>query len=154
MIETPHIVRSAHQHAAVIHITIPREQIQQVMGPAIAEVAAVLASQGAAPIGALFAHHLTLDTKVFDFEVGFPVAAPIMPSGRVVRGELPACDVARTVYHGAYEGLFGAWSEFGAWGKTGIRTPASHIWECYQVGPETSANPADWRTELNQPLLD
>lgn len=47
------------------------------------------------------------------------------PTGRVKPGELPAASkVARTVYHGSYEGLGAAWSE-----------------------------PASWRTELNQPLV-
>ena len=27
------------------------------------------------------------------------------------------------------------------------------LWERYLVGPETSLDPAHWRTELNEPLL-
>ena len=26
------------------------------------------------------------------------------------------------------------------------------LWECYTVGPESSPDSADWRTELNRPL--
>lgn len=41
---------------------------------------------------------------VFDFEIGVPVPAPIKAAGRVNSGRLPAAKVARTVFHGAYEG--------------------------------------------------
>ena len=34
MIDTPQITQTAAQPAAVIHLTIPREEIQQAMGPA------------------------------------------------------------------------------------------------------------------------
>ena len=31
-------------------------------------------------------------------------------------------------------------------------TPADGLWERYLAGPETGPDPAQWRTELNQPL--
>ena len=31
--------------------------------------------------------------------------------------------------------------------------PAADLWEWYVVGPHRSPNPADWRTELNRPLI-
>jgi effector-binding domain-containing protein len=68
-------------------------------------------------------------------------------------GIFPAVTVARTVYHGGYEGLGVAWSEFKAWVAESGHTPGPDIYECYSVGPESSSNPADWRTELRQPLL-
>ena len=40
MIDTPEIVQTTAQQTAVIHLTIPRDQIQTVMGPAIEEVSA------------------------------------------------------------------------------------------------------------------
>jgi effector-binding domain-containing protein len=61
--------------------------------------------------------------------------------------------VARTVHHGGYEGLPLAWGKFLAWVADGGHTPAPDLWERYLVGPESSPDPADWRTELNQPLL-
>ena len=38
MIEPPQITKIAIQQTAVIHLTIPRSQIQSVMGPAIGEL--------------------------------------------------------------------------------------------------------------------
>jgi effector-binding domain-containing protein len=60
--------------------------------------------------------------------------------------------VARTVYHGPYEGLPGAWPELDAWISAQGRKPAGFLWEVYLAGPESSADPAQWRTELNRPL--
>jgi effector-binding domain-containing protein len=60
--------------------------------------------------------------------------------------------VARTVYHGSYDGLAAAWGEFDAWIRANGHKPAEDLWEVYLVGPDFSTNPADWRTELARPL--
>jgi effector-binding domain-containing protein len=62
--------------------------------------------------------------------------------------------VARTVYHGPYEGLGDAWGEFLDWITANGHRPAPDLYECYLAGPESSANPADWRTELIKPLTN
>lgn len=152
MLDTPQITQTSAQSAAVIRLTIPREEMPNVMGPAIGELMATIAAQGLAPVGPLFSHHLAMPSDVFDFEVGVPVAAPVEPVGRVQPGQLPAVKVARTVYHGGYEGLGPAWGEFMGWIAENGHTPAPNLWECYVAGPESSPNPADWRTELNRPL--
>ena len=73
-------------------------------------------------------------------------------AGRVQPSQWPAIKVARTVYNGPYEGLGEAWGEFIDWIENNGHTPAPDLWECYLVGPESSPDPADWRTELNRPL--
>jgi effector-binding domain-containing protein len=153
MIDTPQIVQTSEQLAAVIHLTIPRAEIQNAMGPAIGEVMAAVAAQGIAPVGPVFSHHFRMDPGTFDFEVGVPVATPVAPTGRVKPGRLPAAKVARTVYEGPYEGLGPAWGEFGAWIAAAGHQPAPNLWEFYVAGPESSPDPAQWRTELNRPLL-
>lgn len=153
MIETPHITQTSTQQTAVVRLTVPRSEIQHVMGPGISEVMAAIAAQGIAPAGPWFSHHLKMDPEVFDFEIGVPVTAPVTPTGRVQPGELPAATVARTVYHGPYEGLGAAWGELMAWIEANGQTPAPNLWECYAVGPETTTDPGGWRTELNRPLL-
>jgi len=152
MIDTPQIIESAAQITAIIRLTIPREEIRNVMGPAIGEVLAAVAAQGIAPNGSVFSHHLKMDPAIFDFEVGVPVAKTVSAAGRVKPGALPATTVARTVYNGPYEGLGAAWGEFGSWITANGHTAASDLWECYVAGPESSADPANWRTELNRPL--
>jgi effector-binding domain-containing protein len=153
MLDQPEIVQTAAQAAAIIRLAVPRTEIQATMGAAFQELMAAVAAQGMAPAGAWFTHHLRMDPEVFDFEIGVPVAGPISPAGRVVPGGLPAATVARTVYHGPYEGLGAAWAEFDAWLAAAGHTPGPDLWECYAVGPESSPDPAAWRTELNRPIL-
>lgn len=153
MIDTPQITQTAEQLTAVIRLTIPRDQIREVMGPAIGEVMGAIAAQGMVPAGPVFSHHFRMDPAVFDFEVGVPVTAPIAPAGRVTGGRVPAMKVARTIYRGPYEGLGGAWGEFNAWLAANGHRAAANLWECYLAGPESSPDPATWRTELNRPLM-
>lgn len=161
MLENPQIATTDAQPAAVIHVTVPRSRIQEVMGPAIQEVIAAATEQGVGPRGPVFAHHLRLSAEEFDFEVGVPVDGPVRPVGRVQPGQLPAATVARAVYRGPYEGLHDAWKEFGDRMKRefGDRKdvaklrPGPTLWERYVVGPESSPDPSDWCTELNQPLV-
>jgi effector-binding domain-containing protein len=93
-----------------------------------------------------------MDPATFDMEIGVPVSEPVEPAGRVMPGELPAGTVARTVYHGGFEGLGGGWSELDAWVAANGHAPAPDLWECYVAGPESGSDPAAWRTELNRPL--
>jgi effector-binding domain-containing protein len=152
MLEKPQITDSNAQPAAVIHLTIPREAIREHMGPGYKELMSTLESQGVKPTGPWFSHHLKMDPKVFDFEIGVPVDRPITATGRVKSGELPAGKVARTVYRGGYEGLPTAWGEFEAWiRKEGLQT-APNLWEIYAKGPESGPDPSQWETELNRPL--
>lgn len=153
MIDIPRIVQTPAQLTAIIRLTIPRAEIQSVMGPGYNELMAAVAAQGIATAGSWFTHHLKMDPDVFDLEIGVPVAAPISASGRVKAGQLPAATVARTVYHGPYEGLGSAWGEFDAWITAQGHKQAPDLWECYVAGPESGPDPATWRTELNRPLI-
>ena len=66
---------------------------------------AAVAAQGIAVCGPWFTHHRRMPSEVFDFEIGVPVATTIAAAGRVKPSQWPALRVARTVYHGPYEGL-------------------------------------------------
>ena len=154
MIDTPAVATTSEQPTAVIHLTIPRAEIQTAMGPAHRELFSALAAQGVTPAGPWFSHHFRMDPATFDFEVGVPVSAPIAPSGRVAPSRRPATRIARTVYHGGYEGLGAAWGELDAWIKREGLKPAGALWEIYAAGPESGADPSAWRTELNRPLAE
>ena len=152
MIDAPTRVRSEARQTAVIALVIPKAEIVTVMGPAIQEVMATLAAQGIQPAGPIYSYHRRTDPKVFDFEVGVPVSKPVTPAGRVVASRLPAKQVARTVYHGGYEGLPGGWKDFMAWLKEGEYAAVGDFWECYVTGPESGPDASKWRTELNWPI--
>ncbi len=150
----PSVVRIDALDTAVIRLTIARSAIQAVMGPAIAEVLAVVRAQAVGPAGPVFAHHFAMHPDRFDFEVGVPVSAPVSPAGRVVAGQLPAGRVARAVHQGGYEELGGAWESLLQFVDAhGLHT-GTDLWETYLAGPAAGSDAADWRTELNKPLTD
>ena len=153
MIDAPQIVQTAAQPVALIHLTIPKADIQKMMGPGISEVLSTIAAQGIAATGPWLTHHLRMDPQTWDFEISVPVASPVNPAGRVKPGTLRAARVARTNYHGPFEGLGDAWGELMQWIAANGHTPAADLWECYAAGPESGPDPAKWRTELNRPLL-
>lgn len=155
MIDTPYITETAAQTIAFIHLQIPREEIRHVMGPGITEIFSALKAQGIAHVGPWFTHHLKMSPEQFDFDICVPVSTPVTAVGRVQPGELKARkNVARTVYHGPYEGLSEAWGKFMHWIEANGHRPAPDLWEVYANGPESSPDPANWRTELHRPLLD
>jgi effector-binding domain-containing protein len=154
VLATPQIIQTDVQEAAVIRLIVPRSEMRTVFGPAIGELMAALAAQGVEPVGAVFAHHLKMSADTFDFELGVKVSAPVKPTGRVQPGQLPAAKVARTVYSGPYEGLPAAWGEFNKWMSANGYEQAENLWEVYSVGPQSSPDPATWRTELNRPLTN
>ena len=152
MISIPQIFQTEAEAAAVIHLTVPRSEMRKVFGPAVGELMAALAEQGVKPSSAVFAHHLKMSPDTFDFELGVKVAAPVKATGRVKPGELPATKVARTIYSGPYEGLPSAWADFNKWMKESGYESAPDLWELYSVGPQSTPDPVNWRTELNRPL--
>jgi effector-binding domain-containing protein len=150
--------------AAVIHLVIPRADIQSVMGPAIQEIMATLKAQNIAIAGPMFAHHNLTECKDnFDFEVGFPfttttTTTTLSNQGRVKSSTVPfATKTAKVTYTGPYEGLHQAWSDFGdqlAAAGEGRRSSqgTTTMWEVYTVGPETTDDPTQWQTDLVVPI--
>jgi effector-binding domain-containing protein len=152
VIDPPKIVETKTQLTAVIRLTIPRAEIQKVMGPAISEVMSTIAAQGLAPAGPVFSYHLRMDPAIFDFEVGVPVLKPVTATKRVVPSRLPAATVATTTYRGPYEGLGSAWGDLAKWIAAEGYEPGPDLWECYAAGPESNPDPATWRTGINRPV--
>jgi hypothetical protein len=67
MLDKPQIAQTAAQPTAIIRLTIPREEIRNVMGPGHRELMAAVAAQGIAPARPWFTHHLRMDPDLFDF---------------------------------------------------------------------------------------
>ena len=151
MIDTPELATTAAVRAAVVPLSIPHAEMTTAFPAALAELHRVLAAQGLAQTGPMFAYYPRPPRDRFDFEIGLPVAHDVVPSGRVVAGGLPAARVARTVHHGDYGGLPAAWHAFAAWSRAAGHALAPDFWEVYAVGPGDAA-PAGWRTELVQVL--
>lgn len=153
MLDEPQLIQTEAQPSAVIRLSIPRDQIRDVMGTAMQEVIRTVIAQGIGPAGPLFSHHSRMEPEMFHFEVGVPVRSEVQPTGRVVASELPAARVMRTIYHGGYEGLGEAWGEFIGQLEAAGHQLAPNLWECYLTNPEETPDTADYQTELNRPIL-
>ena len=154
MLDTPQFIQTVEQLTAVIHLTVPRAEISDVMGPAITEIMSSIAAQEATINGPCFSYHQKRPADIFDFKVGFPVSQPITVAGRVKMSKLPAVKVVRTIYQGGYEGLGAAWGEFCQWIETEGLNAQDSLWECYLTDPESNPDTDTWRTELNRPLSE
>lgn len=152
MISAPEIVDSPAQKIAFIHVTAPRAEIMPAMHAGLEELGAALKAQGIPPAGPWFTHHTRRPNESFDFRICFPVERDVQPVGRVEPGVREAARVARTVYGGDYSGLPGAWAEFMTWVEAEGLDTREDLWERYVVGPDSSARPEEWRTEMNRPL--
>ena len=154
MIEALQVVELPPQMLATIHIETPRSEMHLVMRPGISEAMAAAHGQGVGPAGPWFAHHLKMSSESFDFGICVPVSAPVTAVGRVKPWQRPALKMVRTIYHGGYDGLGGAWLEFDEKLETSGYKTVDDLYECYLVGPESSSDPADWRTELSRSIAE
>ena len=149
MIEKPEVIGTKEQATASIHLTIPGRDMPKYMDPAIQEILKVLADQGVQPTGPMFSYHYRRPSDTFDFEIGFPVAKAIKPTGRVMNSKLPAEKVVRSVYQGPYEGLAQAWPALQNWVRENGHGEMGRFWECYLTNPGEVTDPKKYRTELN-----
>ena len=152
MIGTPRLVYTKALETAVIPMVVPRGEIMQAFGPAIDELLEVLKRQGVSATGPCFARYFSITETTFDFEVGYAVAEPVTPEGRVRGSVWPATKLLRAMYQGPYGGLHEAWVEFGTWIKASSYTRGPGISECYLRGPESTDDAQAYVTELGQPV--
>ena len=151
MLDTPVILETTPQLIACVHVTVARDQIQHVMGPAISEVYGAIMAQQRTPTGPWFTHHHRIDAAEFEFDACVPVDQPITPVGRVFASEWPATRVVKVVYSGPYEGLGEAWPKFKQWLASEGHVGRGDLYERYLVGPESTEDPNAYRTELIPP---
>ena len=151
-LETPEIVATGPQSVATILLCVPWAEMRHVMMPGLSELRAAVAAQGIGTDGAWFTYHFRMPTDTLDFAICVPVASPPMPIGRVEPMVIPAATVVRATMRGDYSGLAAAWGTLRNWVAANGHSIGPAFWESYTVGPDTGAEPADWRTELNWPL--
>lgn len=154
MITPPEVITTSELPTAVIQLLIPGRDMPKYMDPAIQEILKTLADQGMRPAGPMFSYHHRRPSDTFDFEIGFPVSAPIEPVGRVINSKLPAVKVARSVYQGPYEGLAQAWPALQKWVRENGHGGTGRFWERYLNNPVEVKNPSEYRTELNWVIGD
>ena len=139
----------------------PFPRVLEAIPSALLAVRTALAQSGHGPAGpALVRYSLIAMEGVMTIEIGYPITAAAASSlGASLRlGTLPPGRYAETVVEGPYGGLQAATAAFLAWGEeAGVRwakdgASGAH-WtartEHYEVGPESTADPSQWRTRLS-----
>jgi mannose-6-phosphate isomerase-like protein (cupin superfamily) len=152
MIDSPKLVDTPRRLVAAVRLTIPKDQIQHEMGPAIGEAMSVVAEQGLEVVGPWFCAHDRMDPNEWDFDVCVEVATPVTPQGRVKPGVLEPARAVQTNYRGPYEGLGEGWGAFESWIAANGFVGKANLFERYCVGPESGGDASTYLTELNRPL--
>lgn len=88
-----------------------------------------------------------------DAEVGVPIAGPAATTERIRAHTLPAATVVRTLHVGPYETLSGAYDALQQWITDHGYLAAGPHRERYLTGPDLEVPPAEYRTELDLPVV-
>jgi mannose-6-phosphate isomerase-like protein (cupin superfamily) len=153
MIDSPKLVDTPRRLVAAVRLTIPKDQIQNEMGPAIGEAMSVVAAQGLEVVGPWFCAHDRMDPHEWDFDVCVEVGTPVASQGRVKPGVLASVRAVQTNYRGPYEGLGEGWGAFESWIDANGFVGKPNLFERYCIGPESGGDASTFVTELNRPLM-
>lgn len=120
---------------------------------AFAELFGRLGLLGVPPAGHPFVIYHAVGPTEMDAEVCVPIAGPVTATGRIGSRRLPAAIVARTLHVGPYEELGAAYAALTDWiERHGFET-SGPMQERYLNGPGEVASPADFRTEVEIPVV-
>ena len=141
------------QDTAVVRVTTTPEAIAESMGQALSKAYAAATSSGGAVVGPPFTRYFSFGETI-DYEAGVPVAAPFEPAGddEVKPAEIGGGEAAVAMHVGPYDTISETWEALSTWVETQGRKVASPPWEAYLTDPSTEPDPANWRTEVYQPL--
>jgi effector-binding domain-containing protein len=135
-------------------------ELTAAQGQRLRELWSSIQTRGLAPVGPPFVRYHTFGEVETDLEVGIPVAEATAGNGRVASGELPGGAAIVTWHIGAHDRLGEAYGRIASWLKEHSRDTAGTAWEVYWwIDPNTEPDPsswpppAEWRTELIQPIM-
>jgi effector-binding domain-containing protein len=128
-------------------------------GERLRELWAAMQARGVAAAGPPFVRYHTFGESETDLEVGIPVVSPAAGEGLVAAGELPGGAAISTWHVGAHDRLAEAYGRMQSWLNEHGREAAGAAWEVYwwidpsaEPDPANWPPPAEWRTELVQPI--
>ncbi len=147
------IVELGPQPAAVVHGTVPVQEMPEFFGQAFGSVMAFLGAQGASPVGPPFGFYPSPPGEVIEVYAGFPVAAPLPSAGEVEMMELPGGRAATATHVGPYDTLEQTYHDLLAWMTDQGVKPAPAMWESYLSDPGLEP-PEQWRTNIIWPIAE
>jgi len=147
------IVEVDAQQIVSIRKRLSQREIPTFLAASFAELIGRLGLLGARPAGAPFVVYHEFGPREIDAEVCMPIDRPIDASGRVRSGTLPAMTVARTLHVGPYEKLGEAYRAITEWAERQGVEGQGPLRERYLVGIGDMVPPAEYRTEVEMPIV-
>lgn len=137
-----------------IRLTLKAEDIPTQFPVIYQRVKAHLIRVGERPVGPAFSiyHNDARETGLWDLEVAFPVARPMVGQDDVKGRELPGGRVATTMHSGSYETVVEGYQALAQWIDNNGHEIAGPPRETYLVGSWTGKPPSEYRTELDWPV--
>jgi DNA-binding transcriptional MerR regulator len=135
-------------------LTVRMEELGAAIGRAIAATQLLIAEQNGHPSGAPFTiYHTGLDhEEAMVIEVGWPIATPLRTAAAIGQGLIAGGPIARTIHHGPYERIGGAFAAIAAWIQQHRREMAGAPWESYLTAPSSDADPSPLATAVSWPI--
>jgi effector-binding domain-containing protein len=141
------------QTTAVRRARVPAADLPGFFDQTYPRLVAAVQAQGVVIAGPPFAMYHGMPREVVDLEVGFPVAGRFEARDDLVPGVLPACRALVGMHVGPYDGLAQTWMAMQEWGaERGLTRAGEAFWEVYLTDPGAEPDPAQWRTQLVQPV--
>jgi effector-binding domain-containing protein len=146
-----------HASAEQPIISIRRESsisaLPQLLGRCFGELFDWLARNERPAAGHPFVIYHAIDRDHVDAEVCVPVAAPPPGAGHIVGRVLDAGEFATLLHVGSYEDLGVAYGQLTDWIARHGYHVIGPVREVYLNGPSDVASPAEYRTEIQMPVL-
>jgi len=127
------------------------EDLARLFGEGYGAIAQYLGELGEQPAGAPFAAYYNMDMADLDVELGFPVARPLPGRAEIKPSELPAGQVATSLYTGPYSDIEPAYTNLIEWAKDKGYEVTGIAYEFYLNDP-TATPPAELQTQIMLPL--
>lgn len=132
--------------------TVQPEDLSEFFGRAFERAQSAIRDQGAIVAGPPVAVYRGDPEHGFDVLAGFPVMGAVQGSAGVEVTELPSGQAIAAIHIGSYDAMGETYATVTSWMQDRHLTPAEPMWEEYLAGPETSPDPAGWRTRIVFPL--
>jgi DNA-binding transcriptional MerR regulator len=137
-----------------IRMKTSAKELGQTAGQAFGELFAYLGQVGVRPVGPPFVLYHDEDFRDEDLDVEYcvPTEKRVAGAGRTNGRELEAVAAACTLHAGAYDSIGGGYRAVAEWMQAHGHESAGAPREVYLVGPDTTTDPRDWRTQIAWPI--
>jgi effector-binding domain-containing protein len=143
----------AQQPIVSIRDRRPQPDLPGFLGEAFGELFGRLGLLGVQPAGHPFVIYHEFGAEGIDAEVCVPVPDSVSATASIQARILPAMTVAHTLHVGPYEDLGVAYGALMDWIRRSGLEPAGPVQERYLNGPGDLVPPAEYRTEVEIPIV-